>query len=968
MFDRGKVVQIVPDQIGKGGSKTAVHSHQAQPLLDTYYVKSVYVWNQRWRKERLASLLNPGTPQASISSTKAIHAYYIYSTANTNATPLRYVLVHNLKTNGHNAIWNQSSGASVVDYDAECMPATFTNIRNRCFIAWGGTQGLIYDGTSTYVIGAPATPTGIALYTITGGDAYTSNIYIAKGSVYVICQTIPPSPAWSAGDNGKRFVISGNTYFIDSYYDAAAFVPTGTLTNGANAYVGTVSETWQPNKWRGAMLKVGGVDQARVASYTSSGGVTTITFQTQVVAAHAGSAYTLAGSGFQLTTEGIEDNWSASGTIFPADSAGGSLTWAGTGPQYAIAPYDPTTGHIGNISPILTVTEEDQTGVSVTLSGFPTQASWEARFTKWKLFRSFLSGGNVLYPLTGYPGQPVDISATGPPGTWVDNYPDTTLAASGALAAPQTGARVGNDRPTVSANATFSGAVVCNGTPTVTYSSGTTFSQDFVNQQIVISGAGTYTVSAYSQPSTLTLSGSPAAGTRNYTVGPFVLYARPAHMAQWDGRIWMSPVQDPGLIVYSADVGQVTFGIAEECYPTGNALRIPAADGHVQGMRLVGNVLVITTDRYAYYVAGTNESNYRLMRLSTLMYGVGDYQMAELVSDGSQEQDGVVFLGRDKKLHIMAPNAGTTTISDPISDRFQDSITTLASYEGTRVHAGSVDDRRLVITRLPNECHIFDMERRNWHQAFVKILGSGTIDNVAPDCLATVYAASSSPIEELWGYQGEVGSWLSSTNSLATRIGSVAVFDTDFTARKSRKRLNFIRIYTSDDWNYSGTAGFTNASYNVTSISGTAFGSHLVGGVMNVNGTDYVITSYNSGTGVLTLDAPFAGTTGPFAWTMVQRWRYSVKVDDTTTYSDIFAAYSDPVYSLYPTNATPVDGAYAKELLWVPPNSSSTPSVDGILGFRFYVTVVFPDNYAPADLFRIDLCYSEEQPDGMAAL
>jgi hypothetical protein len=971
VFERAKTLQIVPDQVGKGGSKTAVHSHQAQPLLDTYYVLGVHVWNQRWTKERLGVAI-AGTNQGSVTATKAVHPFYVYSIANANASPDRYILQHDLISTGFNTIWNRTTADMVANYDVECVPASFTNIKNRCFIAWGGTQGLIYDGADAVVIGAIPPATGITGYTITGGDVYSNAVYTARGSAYVICQTIPPSPDWTGADVGKRIVIDGNTYTITAYFDSAAYAPAGTLTNGAGAYIGTVGDVWPDNQYRGAMLRVGGVNQARVASYTTAGGVTTITFQTAVAAAHAGSAYTLVGKGYQLNTTAVADDWTATATVFRASSSA-SLSWSGNGPQYAIAAYDPVTGHISNISPILTVTEDDQTNVTITLAGFPTQLAAEARFSEWMIFRTLLSGGNVLFPLTGFPGQAINLSSAAPPGTWVDSYPDSTLALSGALAAPQTGGRVGNDKPTITASQDYAGTVVCNGTSLIVRASGPTFSQDFVGQVISIPASGNYTVTGYAQPNKLTIAfipptaAFPAAGTRSYSVPAFVLYARPAHMAQWDGRIWMSPVQDPGLILFSADSVQVTFGVPEECYPTLNAMRIPAADGRVNGMRLVGDTLVITTDRYAYYVAGTNESNYRLLRLSTVMYGVGDYQMSELVADGSQEQDGVLFLGRDKKLHVMAPGSGTISVSEPISDRFLSTITTLTNYQDCRVHAGAMDDRRFITARLPGEAHIFDIERRVWNRITLSVLGS--LSAVTPDCMTTIYAGSSSPVEEVWAYQGQVGSWLSTVSTLATLTGGVTVFDTDFTGKKSRKRLHFVRIYTSDDWNYSGVANCVNLSPNITFASGTAFGEHLVGGRMTFGLDPYLYTVIGyTAPSTLILNEGFSGTTGAFSWNMVQRWTYSLKVDDTTTYTGNFEAYSNLTFSLYPSGAVPVDGTYAKELLAALPVPFGVPDVGGIMGFRFYLTVNFPANYAPADLFRIDMCYTDEEMDGTQAL
>ena len=124
-------------------------------------------------------------------------------------------------------------------------------------------------------------------------------------------------------------------------------------------------------------------------------------------------------------------------------------------------------------------------------------------------------------------------------------------------------------------------------------------------------------------------------------------------MAYWDGRLWVAGPQDPAALHYSCDRTQCPFGIPEESFPDTNVLRIPAADGCVRGLRLIGEQLLITTERWAYTIAGNNESNYRLVRISTRMGGVGEYQMDEFVSDVEGGGALIVFVGTDARVYAM---------------------------------------------------------------------------------------------------------------------------------------------------------------------------------------------------------------------------------------------------------------------------------------------------------------------------
>lgn len=74
----------------------------------------------------------------------------------------------------------------------------------------------------------------------------------------------------------------------------------------------------------------------------------------------------------------------------------GTLSWGGIPPKYAYAYYNPNTGHITNIGPVLTLSEQNQYNVNVMISGI--QGTNDPNYTKIVLFRTLRDGG-VLFPV-----------------------------------------------------------------------------------------------------------------------------------------------------------------------------------------------------------------------------------------------------------------------------------------------------------------------------------------------------------------------------------------------------------------------------------------------------------------------------------------------------------------------------------------------------------------------------------------
>jgi hypothetical protein len=108
----------------------------------------------------------------------------------------------------------------------------------------------------------------------------------------------------------------------------------------------------------------------------------------------------------------------------------------------------------------------------------------------------------------------------------------------------------------------------------------------------------------------------------------------PHGIVWWDGRVWMYGDPDIGALHYSCDVAQASMGRPEESFPDSNRLVIPAGDTEITSMLTVGEYLLVNTARYSYVVQGNHESNYRLVRVSTELGGVGPDDICEIPIGG----------------------------------------------------------------------------------------------------------------------------------------------------------------------------------------------------------------------------------------------------------------------------------------------------------------------------------------------
>lgn len=958
MLKNVNVLRLLPDRPGRGGCKFGYHSFQQEPILDTRSTKSIHVWQDSWRSDYGGRAFQTGS-YAPDDSTKdnqpisclALHGYTKFSKLYPAAGPGTEILGHNVVTVGGATtayIWNYNS---YVDYTfvfpvftwdgnkvcpaSTIHPAVFANVGNRVFIATGENECFIYDRTSggdafgdgwgfplVYPLGVDtptAAPPASAITT-----EKTAQAYVSIDSKYM---THPDpggalSTALDTSGNTCSFVGDGVTWDAGLKFDivnkATTFSTTGitvSILNGSN--VATFSAGIPTDgAWIGLTLTVNGfsfvmtefgnsttgstlaADECRLATYYQAG---KLPYEPDGSGGGFDPAqdisvqpFTVTGVQFEMERTGVTITWpgglSGAFTILgDIQAVGGVLTWTDTPPSYAYAWYDPQTGHISNISPIFSPTgpgTEDGVKINVDVGNIsyppnttlhPTgggATSPYPRFTHLLFFRTLSAGGSTLYPIGSLSPtitDPNDPAIVTPNPEW-KGLPDQVIRSI-----PPAGTdNVWRDNSRDS-DLLISGALrapqFTNGKP-----------------RIVVNGIET------------------------------ILF--PSHMAYWDGRLWISATQDPGAIHYSCDRVQCPFGVPEESFPDTNVLRIPASDGCVRGMKLIGERLLITTERWAYTIAGNNESNYRLVRVSTRMANVGDYQMDEFVPEVEGEPAIVVFLASDSRVYAMPLGGQAVWISRDIQTVLDASLLyQRALLNKARVHCFSVAGKRFALvyfqggTNATGRTFMYDFDQKVWTEHTFQNDNSTTNTgfgmawaqtSTSADSTMVLYAIPTTDVTPpIVSYPVmTLRRFFNQSQTEPIPSGFVRTFPFTFDGKKTRKRLHFVRLYVNNQ-------------------------------------------SFQSVVGLTTLFP----------------WRVRVRLDSNRElYTATPVVALDSAYNLL-VGGTTVDSATDRELIATDAQFTS-PNGNPIVGYTFDIEVLFPDQSDMLyKLYAIDIGWSTLSED-----
>ena len=509
--------------------------------------------------------------------------------------------------------------------------------------------------------------------------------------------------------------------------------------------------------------------------------------------------------------------------------------------MYAYAWYDPETGHLSNLSPLSSTVVGPVGYVSVpmsvsygdisypdgsSISSPPAAGTDAARFSHVIFFRTLSGGGSTLFPigsLQPYVGK-VHPGSASTVGSWNPDW--RGLPNEGCSAPPNAAGQVWYD-----------------------------FSTD---EDLLVTGGLIGPQYTNSKPIVTLKGGIETTG-------------KPYCAAYWDERLWLVNLEEPDKIIFSCDSVQCPFGVPEESFPATNFLRLSSEDGKVTGMKLVAEMLLITTMRYAYTIVGNNESNYRLVRVSTRMPGVMTRMMDDFPSDVEAQPSVIYYLGFDKNVYEWVPGMNATVISREINDQLSP-LTILPNY--AYVHCISAWGRRTVVV-VPNngflsgvygKVFMFDVEGRRWtHNP------PGGLAGVEPYAMTTIYGASTNiPIDELYsqvdpGFTNiTVYRWIRNDTVIlgGGTDAEITTFPMTFDGKKTKKQLCVVNVHSVSPYNpltYSCRVVVDETSSKTYTATMGAYPDPLY----SIYGTPIVAVDGSNPQDVVVLEAAFTGTGAP---------------------------------------------------------------------------------------------------------
>lgn len=456
-----------------------------------------------------------------------------------------------------------------------------------------GGQNTDETGTSTLYrsdTGAAVTVNGFDFTTTTPSDIFFLNIKnrcfvagtkLGTGRYPTIVTKYPSAASYRWGIDAPTADL---TY--DAYTDATNSVTllrfdanAANVSNGSTAVTKAAGANWDTTNWDGKTVYLNDVPYT-IVDVTGVGAMT------------------------------INPAWVDDGAASPVNMRVhyGEVSWGELGPSYAYAYYNPTTGHISNVSPIMTISETNIYNVRVKISNI--QLTNDPNYTKVVMFRTAFNNGGNLLPLR------LDAGAAGTTATV-----DTTPTSAGY------------------------GMIENNAVGTVVYVD--ILSDPNLNK---ILGATSDV-------------GAPA---------PFLNNPPPSdirYMAFWDSRVWVVSAATRYRLQFSGNSGQIPLGVPEESFPATNYRDISADDGFITGLKTVGTSLLVCTERYLYFVDGGSENTYRLQRISSRGAGVDQYAIDEHPGDSSDQSASAIYVSRDKRLWRQYPGGRIEDIGWPIQDK-----------------------------------------------------------------------------------------------------------------------------------------------------------------------------------------------------------------------------------------------------------------------------------------------------------
>ena len=681
MSNELRIFRFAPDQPGKGGHSTGFHTFMARQ--DTRRVEGFRPFQQMWWRDRRCTLLNDN----SYSPRKIIgFKEWLYFEAGGTSQKSRTCFADWYDNAGSSVVGMRLVGNQDIYWESGAYAqgrATFVAVKDRLVMAtcqgeariWPGTLN-VSTPTNVYRLGVPAptiAPTITVTFNYTAGQYY----YTKENGTTVQYPLVTSDSTWDGLVYGEEVRLTHESLSNPSYVTRKVLERVSGITRSAlpnvgpfkftdtrvagitfsgtgNSTTGTINHQMPDNGWGvcsdlvGLTIGCSAVERV-ILNATVSGGTTTITVDSNWPVGGVSGAFYLKGVRVYLdgAVPGNSDTLNDANRKMSRPAAGtGYSSWSGAeAPGYAYAYYDPVSGHVSDLSPITYVSQTDVVNGRLSIDTAPYMFAPAADGVSYTTTAQAQSATGIQYVSSG---TGTDYGKRFTKILWFR----TRRTGGGAVLYP-----IGSLDPGSGDWLGTSGNPQWQADP---------FVDGSTDAQLVVSGRVRAPIGMNYQPSYV----SPT-GVRTKIV--------PRGMAWWDGRLWLFGVPDPGALRYSCDNAQAAMGRPEESFPDENRLVIPASDGEITAILTCGEFLIVVTRQFAYKVVGNHESNYRLIRISTEIGGLGVEALQEIPTENGM--GGVLAaVTADKRVLIVQIDGQTEEIGAPIMTSLGGAVAGIAFY------------------------------------------------------------------------------------------------------------------------------------------------------------------------------------------------------------------------------------------------------------------------------------------------
>lgn len=293
---------------------------------------------------------------------------------------------------------------------------------------------------------------------------------------------------------------------------------------------------------------------------------------------------------------------------------------------------------------------------------------------------------------------------------------------------------------------------------------------------------------------------------------PLILNRKPPSglvaIAYHQNRLWA--ISRTG-VYFSAAPSEVSFGVAEECWPAKFYIAINEPTGLLTiGGRGGSDNLIIQTANADYSIDGLDNTDLFAYALPTRKTGSRQYNATAVEGD-------LLSFYSDKRLFSYP---STDDYGLPIQDKFDAISSTLLA--NARIHWFSFQSRNFIVLSVPKASgsagndytYVFDRDRERWYEWNLGFTAFGTVHDPASGTLALWAGDAAGNVYQLLGagfQDGGANFQPTLTTSLIRPFGS-----------EVKGRLQYLKVYVSDGGSIPTGKMLIEEQTNTAATDGTA--------------------------------------------------------------------------------------------------------------------------------------------------